>query len=74
MAPTLESLGIDKLSADDRLALADAIWDTIEAEFTAPNWHIDELRRREALHAADPTAGIPWSEAMARLELRSCVS
>jgi putative addiction module component (TIGR02574 family) len=74
MAPTLESLGIDKLSVDDRLALADAIWETVETRFVAPEWHIEELKRREALHAADPTAGVPWDVAMARLGQRSRVS
>ena len=32
MPPTLEELGIDRLSAEDRLALAEAIWESVARE------------------------------------------
>jgi len=32
MAPTLQSLGIDRMSVEERIALATAIWDNIAAE------------------------------------------
>ena len=32
MAPSLQKLGIDKLSIEDRLALIQAIWDSIATE------------------------------------------
>ena len=36
MAPTLEALGIDRLSIEDRIALAQAIWDSIPPEGHEP--------------------------------------
>ena len=30
--PTLEALGIDRMSVDERLALVEAIWDSIAAQ------------------------------------------
>lgn len=73
MAPTLQALGIDRLSLDDRIALATAIWESIEAE---PHSHLltDEQRleieRRLADDAADPDDVVPWpdvkAEALAR--------
>jgi putative addiction module component (TIGR02574 family) len=75
MAPTLESLGIDKLSAGDRMAIAHAIWDSITPETEAtPLTESEkaEVDRRLAAHRADPTAAIPWdqieAEALARLQ------
>ncbi|MDB5313640.1 MAG: hypothetical protein JWO38_7842 [Gemmataceae bacterium] len=32
MTPTLQELGIDRLSAEDRLALAEAIWESVARE------------------------------------------
>ena len=32
MPPTLQELGIDRLDVDDRLALAQAIWDSVARE------------------------------------------
>lgn len=63
MAPTLESLGIDRLNVEDRIALATAIWESVEAE---PHSSVltdakrDELDRRLADHAANPDDVIPW--------------
>jgi hypothetical protein len=36
MAPTLEALGIDRMSVADRIDLATAIWDSIGTETHAP--------------------------------------
>lgn len=73
MAPTLEALGIDRLSLEDRIALATAIWESIEAEPHASlltNAQQLELERRLADHDANPTGVIPWpdlkAEALAR--------
>ena len=35
MTPTLESLGIDRLSVPERVALVHAIWDSLAAEIEA---------------------------------------
>jgi len=75
MAPTLESLGVDRLSVEDRIALANAIWDSIAAEPHAPlltEEHRIELQRRLADHAANPEDVVPWeqikAEALARFK------
>jgi putative addiction module component (TIGR02574 family) len=70
MQPTLQSLGIDRLSLDERLRLVEDIWDSIAAEAEAlpiPQSHKDELDRRLAAYEQNPTAGSPVDEAMARL-------
>lgn len=65
MPPTLESLGLHKLSVSERIALVTAIWDSIleEVERTplteAQRLEID---RRLAAHKADPTLAIPWEQ------------
>lgn len=73
MTPTLESLGIDRLSTEDRISLAQAIWDSIP---TRPNPPLlteaqrTELARRVAEHEANPDDVVPWeqieAEALAR--------
>jgi putative addiction module component (TIGR02574 family) len=73
MAPTLQALGIDQLSVEERIALATAIWDSIAAEPHAPlltEAQRLELERRLADHAANPAEVVPWeqvkAEALAR--------
>jgi putative addiction module component (TIGR02574 family) len=75
MAPTLESFGIDRLSVEDRIALATAIWDSIVARTHTPlltEAQRLELDRRLADHAAHPDDVIPWEqvkvEALARFK------
>ena len=74
MNMTLEALGIDRLSVEDRLALIGQIWDSIDAsgETPLPEWHRRELERRRAAAEAQPEAGIPWEVVKARLADRSC--
>lgn len=75
MSPTLRQLGIEKLSIEERVALAQEILDTVVAE-RAPGALSEakrrELKRRMSEHAADPEAAIPWeqieSEALARFQ------
>lgn len=73
MPPTLQELGIDRLSADDRLALAEAIWDSVAQEAEqAPLTETQrkELERRLADSIARPDAVTPWevvkAQALAR--------
>ncbi len=35
MAPTIEELGLDRLSPEDRLAVAEALWDSVARETAA---------------------------------------
>ena len=72
MNVTLEQLGIDQLSAAERLELIGLIWDSIpDAEVgPPPEWHLRELERRRAAAEADPSAAIPWEVVKARLTER----
>jgi putative addiction module component (TIGR02574 family) len=68
MAPTIQDLGIDRLSAEHRLRLISEIWDSLSIEDTPiPERDREELDRR--LHAADasPEAGTPWEVVRERL-------
>jgi putative addiction module component (TIGR02574 family) len=74
MSPTAESLGIHKLTVEQRLALVQEIWDGIAAEVErAPltDAQKQEIDRRLAAHRANPQAAVPWeqveAEALARL-------
>src|SRR3954466_5428024 len=63
MSPTLESLGIDQLNAEDRLALAEAIWESVAREMeqdSLPEGQRKELERRLADSIARPDAVTPW--------------
>jgi putative addiction module component (TIGR02574 family) len=75
MAPTLQALGIDRMSVQDRIALATAIWDSIADEPHSPlltEAQRLELERRLADHAANPDDVVPWkqvkAEALARFK------
>jgi putative addiction module component (TIGR02574 family) len=74
MTQTFHTLGIDRLSVADRIALVQDIWDSIAAEVEqAPLTAAErqEVERRLAAHRANPDAAIPWeqveAEALARL-------
>jgi putative addiction module component (TIGR02574 family) len=74
MSPTLQALGIDRLSIDERIALVQEIWDSIAAEIeSSPLTQVQgrEVDRRLAAHQANPQAAIPWEQveaaALARL-------
>jgi putative addiction module component (TIGR02574 family) len=73
MPPTLQSLGIDRMSVEDRVALATAIWDSIADDTPTPlitDAQRRELDRRLADHAEHPENVVPWeqvkAEALAR--------
>jgi putative addiction module component (TIGR02574 family) len=75
MSPTLKALGIDQLSTTERIALAQEILDSVLAEQQpAPLSEAkrQELERRLADHAANPSDVIPWeqieAEALARFQ------
>jgi putative addiction module component (TIGR02574 family) len=68
MTPTIYDLGIDRLSAEDRLRLIGEIWDSLSIHNTPiPESHREELDHRLAAADADPAAGRPWEEVRARL-------
>ncbi len=68
MPVTIESLGIDKLSRDERLALAQDILDSVAAENPPPKLsdaRRRELERRAAEDDASPDDVTPWAEVQA---------
>ncbi len=76
--PTMRELGLDKLSADERRALADELRASVEAPYV-PGMHLTDadkamLRERLADIAANPDDSVPAEEviagARARLERR----
>lgn len=69
MLPTIQNLGIDRLSREDRLRLLGEIWDSLTpvTQDEIPESYREELDRRLAAADADPAAGRPWEEVRARL-------
>ena len=68
MSPLFKSLGIDRLSTEDRVVLVHEIWDSIAiepAEFPLSAAQHEELERRSAAHRANPDDAIPWEEVLA---------
>ena len=67
MSPMLKSLGIDRLSRDEQLALVHEIWDAIAAENQPllSEEQREELKRRVAEDDANPDDVIPWEQAKA---------
>lgn len=74
MAPSLQSLGLDQLSTEDRLAVAEAIWDSVARELAAaplsPSQQL-ELERRLKDRSARPEAVIPWEHVKAKAMSRA---
>jgi putative addiction module component (TIGR02574 family) len=73
MTSTLAALGIDQMTVDEQIALAEAIWDNIAAtsdKIALTESQKQELERRLAAHQADPSKVTPWefvkTEALAR--------
>jgi putative addiction module component (TIGR02574 family) len=69
MSSTLQQLGIDRLSSEERLKLIGEIWESITPidQLEIPESHREELDRRLAAADADPAAGRPWEEVLAEL-------
>ena len=65
MSPSLEGLGIDRLSVTERIALVQEIWDSIAADaerVPLTEAQKEEVDRRLAAHQANPEAAIPWEQ------------
>ena len=74
MAPTIQELGLDLLSAEDRLAVAEAIWDSVARETAAAplsEAQRAELERRLADSIARQEAVTPWEVVKARALARA---
>ena len=73
MSVSLKSLGIDRLTVEERLALVEDLWDSIAEENAATsltNAQRAELDRRLADHRANPNDIVPWEEVKASITAR----
>ena len=73
MGALLKSLGIDRLSVEERLALVEDLWDSIAEESAATSLtdaQRAELDRRLADHDANPNDVVPWDEVKASITAR----
>jgi len=71
MPTTLESLGLDRLSVEERLRLIDLIWESLPGTVDraeVPDWHFVEVERRRAAAATRSGAGRPWRDVLAEIE------
>ena len=69
MSPIAQSLGIDQLSREQRIALVQEIWATIAAEPYQPlltEAQRRELERRVAEDDASPDDVVPWEQVKAQ--------
>jgi putative addiction module component (TIGR02574 family) len=65
---------IVSLSIDERLRLAEAIWESISSEPGQPELteaQQQELERRLAAHTASPENVVPWEEVKAQVLARA---
>jgi putative addiction module component (TIGR02574 family) len=68
MSSTLHDLGIDQMSAEDRIRLIGEIWDSLSSDgFAMLESHREEIDRRIAAADAEPGKSSPWEEVQARL-------
>ena len=73
MSPMLERFGLDSLDVEDRLTLAQELWDSVHDHLDAepvPPAVRAELERRCALSDADPSRGTPWEAVRAAAQAR----
>jgi putative addiction module component (TIGR02574 family) len=74
VALTIEQYGLDQLSTEERLALAEAIWDSVARDVeVAPLTEAQraELERRLTDSQARPDAVVPWEVVKARALARA---
>ena len=73
MSPTLRELGIDRLSIEERLALAQQLWDSVATDLERQPLTAAqrvELERRVAAADANPAEGVPWEAVRAEARAR----
>lgn len=73
MAPTMKALGIDRLSAEQRIALALEIWESLEDARPAGRLTAEqraELARRDAELDAKPGIALTWEQIRAGIEAK----
>jgi putative addiction module component (TIGR02574 family) len=71
MTATIQALGIDRMTAADRLRLIEEIWDSLAADPDAvplTDAQRDDLSRRLEAFKENPKAGSTWDVVKARLK------
>lgn len=71
MAISMESLGIDRLSVQDRLDLIEQIWNSLPEQLKPqeiPSWHVQELTRRQAKSHPSVESSKHWKELLADIK------
>ena len=74
MTPTIQDLGLDRLSPEERLDIAEAIWDSVSCDVqsaTLSESQRKELERRLADSIARPDAVTSWETIKARALARA---
>ena len=70
MSVSLKSLGIERLSVEERLALVEELWDSIAAVTPLTDAQRAELDRRLADHEAHPDDVVSWEEVKSSITAR----
>ena len=70
--PTIESLGLDRLTRDERMALAHDLWASVlpKGPPLLSEAQMRELERRADEDDADPDDFIPWEQVKAETHAR----
>ena len=74
MPADLATLGLDKLSVQERLELIETLWDSLPDKLDTsmiPGWHLAELVRRRAEAEANPGVGKPYGAVLDQLEAKT---
>ena len=73
MFPTMQQYGLDKLSKEEKIALVEEIWDSIEDQSNAmplTQAQREELERRIAHLEAHPESTMTWEEVKKRVRAK----
>lgn len=64
---------IKNMNTREKVQTMDLLWTALEAsadEYTPPDWHREELERRERLYRAGKIETYDWAEVRERLDAR----
>ena len=67
---SLKSLGIEKLSVEERIALVEELWDSIAESTPLTDAQRTELERRLQDHNSSPDDVVPWEVVKASISAR----
>jgi putative addiction module component (TIGR02574 family) len=70
MSASLKSLGIEKLSMEERLVIVEELWDSIAEAAPLTGAQRAELDRRLEDHKDNPANAVPWESVKASISAR----